>query len=114
MNLAEAELAGFVPRSANGGVTYTARRWAFRLHLHYTSDQLFQFHPSPVLRQYLYARRPVDISVKYNLNARISLFADAINAFRSPVQRRYMYVPGREMGHDWFSPIIKFGLNARL
>jgi iron complex outermembrane recepter protein len=112
-NVTQAELVGFVPRSSNYGLTYAGYRWTFRAQMNYTSSHLFQFNANPLLRQYHFSRNPVDLSVKYKLTEHLSLFADLINAFRAPLQYRYMAVPFRPIGNDRFSPVLKLGVSGR-
>ena len=108
-----ADLVGFVPKSGNVGLTYHAHPWAIRAQMNYTGSQLFRFNATLASRQYEYSKSPLDISVKYSFSPRFSVYLDVINVFRSPIQRRYQYVPEREMGHDRYSPVIKAGITGR-
>jgi TonB-dependent receptor len=107
------DLVGFVPKSGNIGITYNAHPWSVRVQMNYTGSQLFRFNANEANRQHEYSKNPLDISVKYAINRRLSLYCDVINVFRSPIQRRFQYVPMREMGHDRYSPVIKAGITGR-
>jgi outer membrane receptor protein involved in Fe transport len=108
-----ADLVGFVPKSGNLGLTYNAQPWSIRAQINYTGSQLFRFNANIANRQYEYSKCPLDLSVKYEFSPRFSVYVDAINVFRSPIQRRYQYVAFREMGHDRYSPSIKAGISGR-
>jgi TonB-dependent receptor len=108
-----ADLVGFVPKSGNIGVTYNAHPWSVRVQMNYTGSQLFRFNANEANRQHEYSKRPLDISVKYSITPRFNLYCDVINVFRSPIQRRFQYIPEREMGHDRYSPVIKAGITGR-
>ena len=112
-NSGPADLVGFVPKSGNVGFTYNALPWSIRLQMNYTGSQLFRYNANLASRQYEYSKNPLDLSVKYTINPRFSLYCDVINVFRSPIQRRYQYVPFREMGHDRYSPSVKAGIMGR-
>ena len=112
-NSGPADLVGFVPKSGNIGLTYNAHPWSIRVQMNYTGSQLFRYNATLANRQYEYSKNPLDISLKYALSPRFSVYCDFINVFRSPIQRRYQYVPTREMGHDRYSPVIKAGVMGR-
>jgi iron complex outermembrane recepter protein len=112
-NSGPADLVGFVPKSGNIGITYNAAPWSIRAQMNYTGSQLFRFNANVANRQYEYSKNPVDLSVKYTINPRFSVYCDFINVLRSPIQRRFQYVPSREMGHDRYSPVIKAGIMGR-
>lgn len=107
------DLVGFVPKSGNVGVTYNAHPWSIRGQMNYTGSQLFRFNANEANRQHEYSKNPVDLSVKYSINRHLNLYCDVINVFRSPIQRRFQYIPSREMGHDRYSPSIKVGVTGR-
>lgn len=107
------ELVGFVPKSGNVGLTYNAHPWSIRVQMNYTGSQLFRYNANVANRQHEYSKNPVDLSVKYSINRRLNLYCDVINVFRSPIQRRFQYVPSREMGHDRYSPVIKLGVTGQ-
>ncbi|MDO8540282.1 MAG: TonB-dependent receptor [Opitutaceae bacterium] len=113
VNTGPADLVGFVPKSGNIGITYNAHPWSVRAQMNYTGSQLFRFNSNLANRQYEYSKNPLDLSVKYSFGPRFSVYCDVINVFRSPIQRRYQYVPTREMGHDLYSPVIKAGISGR-
>lgn len=107
------DLVGFVPKSGNVGITYNAHPWSLRAQMNYTGSQLFRYNANVANRQHEYAKHPVDLSIKYSISPRLNLYCDVINVFRSPIQRRFQYIPSREMGHDRYSPVIKAGVTGR-
>lgn len=75
------DIAGFVRKTGNVGVSYIKHGLTIRSSLNYVGRHMTSFNNSPALRQFLEPRRTVDFSVKYAYRPRLSVFADVNNVF---------------------------------
>ena len=109
------EVPGFIPRSANGGLSYLNRGWTLRAQYNYNGRALGStLNANPALRQYNYSKRRVDFNASYALSPKLTLFADVINALSDTLgDNPYISIPERKRGADLFTAEIKFGVSGR-
>jgi iron complex outermembrane recepter protein len=74
-----AELAGFVPRTANAGASFRWRSLEARIAWRYTGDQLRSYNALVHMQNRFRPVETIDINLLYKLNQRFGLFFDIIN-----------------------------------
>ena len=77
------DIAGFVKRSGNVGLSYIKHGFTIRTSLSYVGHYMVSFNADPARQVFDATRSSVDFSVKYALRPRLSLFADATNIFNA-------------------------------
>lgn len=75
------DIAGFVKRSGNIGVSYIKSGFTVRTSLNYVGLGMTSYNANAALRQFLEPRSTVDVSVKYAYRPRLNFFADVSNIF---------------------------------
>jgi TonB-dependent receptor len=108
-----AELAGFMPETFNAGISYTRRAWDVGVKYTHRSENLRDYSSNPLSRVYYYAKKNVDVNLKYNWSPRLSLFVDIINIFDDPIANAFIYVNKRTRYNQVFTPAIKAGVSGR-
>lgn len=76
-----AELALFVPTTANAGVTWNFGRFEARIAGHRNGGFLRAYNANPVVRQRNSAVDTWDVNTQFTVNPRLRLFADVRNVF---------------------------------
>ena len=77
------ELANFVPRTYNAGVTFNWRRWETRVTYHYKSGYLMTYNASPASQTRVTDDPTVDLNVQYRFGPGLTVFVDYINVFNN-------------------------------
>jgi len=108
-----AELAKFVPRTSNIGLSYQWRRFGFRIAQRYTSSYLDGYNVNEHQRTRFRPDEKVDVSFTFQVRRQISVYFDVLNVFNKwPDQ-----FAGRDSSRVTFSNIygtkVNFGLNGR-
>ncbi len=83
------DIAGFVKRTGNIGVSYIKYGFTIRTSLNHVGRGMTGYNANPALRQYQEPRNTVDISLKYAYRPRLSFFADVNNVFN---EKYYHYM----------------------
>jgi TonB-dependent receptor len=74
-------IAGFVPLSANAGLSWARRGTTVRVNYNYTGENTRSYSANAVDMRYNEPRNPVDVSVKVRATRWFDLFVDASNVF---------------------------------
>jgi TonB-dependent receptor len=74
-------IAGFTPRLANAGVSWSRRGTTVRVNWNHTGEAARGFNANPANITYIEPRSPVDVSVKVRATRRFDVFVDATNVF---------------------------------
>jgi TonB-dependent receptor len=74
-------IAGFVPLSGNGGISWSRAGTTVRVNYNYTGENTRDFNANDALRTYREPRHPVDVNVKFRLTRRLDVFVDGSNIF---------------------------------
>jgi len=75
------ELAGFVPRTTNAGLTYRWRAFETRISYRYSSSYLRNYNADPFQRNRLRPIEKYDVSFLYTIRPQLAIFVDVINIF---------------------------------
>lgn len=94
-----AELAGFVPKSANAGASFRWRKLEARVAWRYTGDQLRSYNAIVVQQNRFRPVQAIDLNLKYDFHPRLSLYFDIIN-LKNKWPENYT---GRDRGRITFS-----------
>lgn len=73
---------GFVPETANLGMSYSYGRFSFRAKWNAKSRQLSAYNDNPAQLRYFAPNRRVDLNLRVKLNRNLDLYADIINLTR--------------------------------
>ncbi len=107
-----ASVPGFVPRSANLGVSYTYRRFSVRAKWNYKSLALFSYSTNPAALRYNPGTGRWDVSGRLKLTRNLDLYADAINVTAVPMIFQGP-MPGRRDSISDYGCKVSFGLSGR-
>jgi hypothetical protein len=94
-------------------VTYALRSWDVQIKYTHRSENLRDFAANPLSRVYYYAKKNVDVNLKYKWHPRLTLFVDVINVFDDPIANAFIYVNKRTRFNQVFTPAIKAGVSGR-
>lgn len=109
-----APIGGFVPRTANVGVSYIRNGWTVRAKMNYIGPGKMQaWNANPLTRQYLYTYKQFDFDLAYDVNSHWGIYINLINAFDAPTFNYYEYVPSRPRAVLNYGGTIKAGVNGR-
>lgn len=106
------DLAMFVPRTANVGLSYLYKRINARILVNHAGSYLADYATSAARMRYLDKRTTVNASASYRLNKHLSVYCDVINAFNEP-QRWYRYSEDRLAQAIITGTTVNFGLSGR-
>ena len=107
------EVAGFIPRSGNVGLSWRYRGFSARALYNYTGSHISTYSAtSPALNYYRFARNTVNLGLAYQLSPNLSLTVDISNLFNEP-QRLYTFVPDRMRSTIINSTTITSGISGR-
>ena len=108
-----AEIAGFMPETFNASLSYAHRKWDVQIKYTHRSENLRDYNANPLNRVYYYAKKNVDVNLKYKWHPRFTLFVDVINVFDDPIANAFIYVNKRTRYNQVFTPAIKAGVSGR-
>ena len=107
------EVPGFNPFVANAGISYIRNRLTVRVQYNYTGRFLTSYNVRQSLLLYNSMRRTVDLKTRYSLSRHFDVYFDVSNVFDEP-DTASEYYAGRPRAIKVMSPLLSFGLNARL
>ena len=107
------EIPGFMPETFNASVSYALRKWEAQVSYTHRAKNLRDFAANPLARVYYYAKKNVDLNLKYKWHPRLTFFVDVINIFDDPIANAYIYTPKRVRYNQVFTPAIKAGISGR-
>jgi iron complex outermembrane receptor protein len=110
----QAQLAGFVPRTASWGISYIRGPWTIRALTTYVGKSPQAIQANPFSQRINRSRLPTDFSVSYQFNPRLTLFMNVNNVFAQQMVGSYVYHPSRTRNKDGWQQHIKFGVSGRL
>lgn len=108
-----AELAKFVPRTTNAGISYQWRGLGFRIAQRYTSAYLDAYNAAPNLRTRFRPDAKLDVSVSYQFRRQITVYVDVLNVFNKWPDQYTGDDPSRVTFSNIYGTKINFGLNGR-
>jgi TonB-dependent receptor len=103
---------GFVPRSANVGVSYSYGRVSLRAKWNYRSLALFAYSANPAALRYTPGSGRIDLSARFKLTRNLDLYGDAINVTAVPMVFQGA-MPGRRESISDYGAKVSFGLSGR-
>ncbi len=103
---------GFVPDSANLGVSYSYGRVSLRAKWNYKSLALFSFSTNPASLRYNPGQGRIDLSARFKLTRHLDLYGDAINVTAVPMVFQGP-MPGRRDSISDYGAKVNFGLSGR-
>jgi len=107
-----ASVPGFVPKSANLGLSYSYSRFSLRGKWNYKSLALFSYSTNAAALRYNPSLARIDLSARYKLTRNLDLYADVVNLtaelmiFQGPV-------PGRRDSISDYGRKVSFGISGR-
>jgi iron complex outermembrane receptor protein len=108
-----AELAKFVPRTSNVGLSYQWKGLGFRIAQRYTSAFLDGYNASPHLRTRFRPDEKVDVSASYQLRRQFTVYVDVLNVFNKWTDQYSGPDPSRVTFSNVYGTKINFGVNGR-
>jgi iron complex outermembrane receptor protein len=107
------ELAGFVPKTANAGVSLRWRKFEARLSWRYTSAYLRSYNANVFAQSSFRPVENTDISLKYSFNRRFGVYLDAINVGNNWPQNFTGTDEGRVTFADDYGVRFNMGITGR-
>jgi iron complex outermembrane receptor protein len=87
------QIVGFIPHTANVGLSWNYLRFGARILYNYTAENIRSYNESqPSRNQYLMARKLVNLALSYRLRPNLTLQFDVANLTNSPI-RYYRGIP---------------------
>jgi len=105
------EIAGFIDRSANLGISYIKYNFTVRLSANHEGESLRGFNNDPAQRTYMVSRNTVDFSVRYAYRPRLNLFVDFKNLFNEK-EFQYRGLPDRTVNNRIFGTRVTAGISG--
>jgi iron complex outermembrane receptor protein len=106
------QVAGFIPRTGNAGITYSRGRYRFSAQLNYTGNYLNTFNVAQHRNIYRHERTIVNFGAGYQWKPAVSFFLDLTNAFNEP-QKTYIGYENRTQRVIHTGQAVVFGINGR-
>ncbi|MBM3842725.1 MAG: TonB-dependent receptor [Verrucomicrobia bacterium] len=107
------ELAKFVPRTANAGLSYQWRAFGLRIAQRYTSSYLDGYNATPHLRTRFRSDEKIDVSFTYQVRRQVSAYVDVLNVFNKWTDQYNGGDPSRVTFSNVYGTKINFGVNGR-
>lgn len=98
---------------ANAGISYIRHRVTVRFQYNYTGRYLSSYNVRQSLLQYVSVRRTLDIKTRYSFSRNLDCYPDVTNVFNEPDSGTEFF-GGRARSIKHMSPLISFGVNARM
>ncbi len=105
------DLAGFVKRTGNVGLSYIKHGFTIRTSLTYVGNYLSSFNADPARQVFDAARSSVDFSIKYAFRPKMSLFVDATNILNA-TDTQYMGLRNRPAFTQFYGVHMSAGLSG--
>ena len=107
------QLAGFLDKTANGGVSFRGSGFDIRVLVNWRSKYKTSENANAALVQYQKDRTMVNVKTRYSISNRTMLFFDIENIFSAPLDNIYAVYPDRVMTLRTFAPKVVFGVEGR-
>jgi TonB-dependent receptor len=107
------ELAGFVPRTVNAGLSYTWRGIETRASWRYKSAYFMNYNADQLARSRLRPLENLDFSVKYNVRRGVAVYFDVYNILNSPEVTYNALNPQRVILNDLLGTRYNLGVSGR-
>lgn len=105
-------VAGFIPRTANGTLTYNFRKFGVRVAMAYNGEYLSTYNASPSARYYRMPLKTVNAGLTYRWSPRVTLYCDATNVMDKPLTF-YRYVPSQFRQSQKMQTALIMGVSGR-
>jgi iron complex outermembrane recepter protein len=105
------DIAGFIKRSGNLGLSYIKHNYTIRLSANYEGDSMRGFNPDPARRNYMVSRTTVDFSVRYAYRPRLNFFVDFKNLFNEK-EFQYTGLEHRTINNRIFGTRMTAGISG--
>ncbi|MEO6244063.1 MAG: hypothetical protein ABIQ12_01400, partial [Opitutaceae bacterium] len=107
------DVAGFVPRGANGSVFWRHRGFTSRVIVNYTGESITEFtEGQPARSRYLAARTVVNAGIGYQYRPSVTFSIDVSNLTNAP-QSAYRGIPDRMQFKLFGGTTVTAGVNGR-
>ncbi|MBI4624832.1 MAG: TonB-dependent receptor [Verrucomicrobia bacterium] len=112
-NLSTGQIAGFVPRTANGGLSWRHRGFSSRVLVNHTGGYIDSYSAaSPGRNLYRFKRTVVNVGFAYQLRPTLQLTCDVSNLFNEP-QAFYRGIPDQMQSTIILGTTINVGVAGR-
>ncbi len=108
-----AELAKFVPRTANAGLSYQWRAFGFRVAHRYTSAYLDGYNGTTLLHTRFRADEKLDLSFTYQVRRQVTLYMDVLNVLNKWPDQYNGIDSSRVIFSNVYGTKINFGVSGR-
>lgn len=107
------QVARFVPKSANAGLSYKRDRFNGRILVNHVGEHLYTYSADPSRLRYKMGRTVTNLSLNYKLRRSVTLYCDFNNLFQEP-QRYYIGMGKKNRLQSYVDngPSINFGLSG--
>jgi iron complex outermembrane receptor protein len=105
-------LAGFIPETANLGISYIRSPYSLRFQFSHAGRRLLTYNASAARLRYDRDRDTLDVKAGYEINRMFSLFLDITNIFGEQERAYEFEGERRQLGYDT-GPLYSAGVNAR-
>jgi TonB-dependent receptor len=105
------DIAGFISRSGNLGVSYIKHNYTVRLSAKYEGESLNGYNDNPARRTYMIERTTVDLSLRYAYRPRVNFFIDVNNLFNEK-ELRYTGLADRTVNNRIFGTRLTAGISG--
>ena len=105
------DIAGFISRSGNLGVSYIKYNYTVRLSAKYEGESLNGYNDNPARRTYMIERTTVDLSLRYAYRPRVNFFIDVNNLFNEK-ELRYTGLADRTVNNRIFGTRLTAGISG--
>ena len=112
-SLSNGQIAGFVPRTANGGFSWRHRNFSSRVLVNYTGGYITSYSAGSAGRNlYRYKRTVVNVGFAYQIRPAVQITCDVSNLFNEP-QAFYRGIPDQMQSTIILGTTINVGLSGR-
>jgi iron complex outermembrane recepter protein len=108
------QVTGFVPKSANVGISYIRDKLSLRFQFNHRGTNLNSYNVNPAARVWRVHRSVLDIKTMYKLSKHFDVYLDVTNVLNESEQRIERGDAGRVTSDSKMSPLFFFGTNYRL
>ena len=111
--LSGGQIAGFIPRTANAGLTWRYRGLSSRVLVNHTGEYITSYSAGSVGRNiYRYKRTIVNLGFAYQIRPAVQLTWDISNLFNAPLAS-YRGIPDQMQSTGILGTTMNFGVNGR-
>jgi iron complex outermembrane recepter protein len=106
------EIAGFIPRTANAGISYVYGRFDLRLQWNYRGKYLVAYSSNPAGLRFRHPRELINLRTKVRVYRNYSFYFDVLNLFNEAVDDEYIFTPSRQYIYRVNSPRYYAGVSG--